>query len=46
MAGKHVFQKNGNFICGTSMGNGGAEISLYDRSLDTWTALGSLGIFS
>ena len=25
------------------MGNGGAEISLYDRSLDTWTALGSLG---
>ena len=43
VGGQARFSENGNFICGTSMGNGGAEISLYDRSLDTWTALGSLG---
>lgn len=43
VGGQARFSENGNFLCGTSMGNGGAENSIYDRSADSWTALGSLG---
>ena len=43
VGGQARFSADGNFVCGTSAASGGAEMSRYDRSTDSWTALGSLG---
>ncbi len=43
VGGQARFSENGNFICGTSAGAAGAEMSRYDRSTDQWTTLGYLG---
>lgn len=43
VGGQARFSDDGNFICGTSMGALGAELSKYDRGTDQWTPLGSLG---
>jgi uncharacterized membrane protein len=43
VGGQARFTDDGNLISGTSMGAVGPELSIYNRSADQWTALGSLG---
>lgn len=43
VGGQGRFSTDGNFLCGTSMGAVGAEMSIFSRITDQWTALGSLG---
>lgn len=43
IGGQAHFSDDGNFLCGTSYGPQGAEISRYNQSTHQWTALGSLG---
>lgn len=46
VGGQATFSTDGNFLSGTSNGinaTNGPEMSRYNRSTDTWTALGSLG---
>ena len=43
IGGQARFSFDGNFICGTSAGPNGAELSKYSRATNQWTRLGSLG---
>ena len=43
VGGQATFSTDGNFLSGTSNGAVGPEMSRYNRTTDTWTALGSLG---
>ncbi len=43
VGGQARFSDDGHVLCGTSMGNNGAEISRYDRNTNQWTTLGGLG---
>ena len=43
IGGQARFSLDGNFICGTSAGANGAEMSRYNRATDQWTLSGSLG---
>ncbi|MDB5283603.1 MAG: hypothetical protein JWO06_2678 [Bacteroidota bacterium] len=42
VGGQARLSTDGNFICGTSMGVNGAEMSKYSRSSNQWTTVGSL----
>ena len=43
VGGQARFSTDGNFICGTSMGTNGPEMSKYNRATNQWTPVGSLG---
>ena len=43
VGGQARFSTGGDFICGTSMGTSGPEMSKYNRTANQWTRLGSLG---
>ncbi len=43
VGGQARFSTDGNFICGTSMGSNGPEMSKYNRTTNQWTPVGSLG---
>ena len=43
VGGQARFSTDGNFICGTSMGLHGPEMSKYNHSTNQWTTVGSLG---
>lgn len=43
VAGQARFSEDGNILCGTNLGNAGAEMALFDRTTNNWTNLGSLG---
>lgn len=43
VGGQARFSTNGNYICGTSQGTNGPEMSKYDRTTNHWSTVGSLG---
>ncbi len=43
VGGQARFSADGNYLCGTSVGTNGPEMSKFDRSTSQWTPLGSLG---
>lgn len=43
IGGQAHFSDNGDFLCGTSYGILGAEMSLYNQNTQQWSVLGSLG---
>lgn len=43
VGGQARFSTDGNFVCGTSMGTNGPEMSKYNRATNQWTTVGSLG---
>jgi len=43
VGGQARFSADGNFICGTSVGLDGPEMSKYDRATGQWATVGSLG---
>lgn len=43
VAGQARFSEDGNILCGTNLGNAGAEMALFNRTTNNWTNLGSLG---
>ena len=43
VGGQARFSTDGNFLCGTSIGTNGAEMSRYNRATNQWTPVGSLG---
>ena len=43
IGGQAHFSDDGNFLCGTSLGIKGAEMSRYNKTSQHWSVLGSLG---
>lgn len=43
VGGRAMFSADGNFLSGTNNGSQGPEPARYNRTNDTWTALGNLG---
>lgn len=43
IGGQASFSDNGQFLCGTSAGALGAEMSIYDQAINQWSVVGSLG---